>query len=211
MRIIEIMIGKLSGIIDSFGDTHIIVDVQGVGYVVNASRRTMSRAGQTGDTVSLLIETLVREDAITLYGFAEAAEKSWFTMLTSVQGVGAKAALSILSVCPPEKLSIAIAAQDKAAVQAADGVGPKLATRIITELKDKAGKMDISQPMEAVNYKDIAAPEEGNGSVDNDAVSALINLGYNRSDAYSAVMRAKAEANDNLQDLIRLALKELSA
>lgn len=204
------MIGKLSGIIDSFGETHLILDVQGVGYQVQASSRTLAAIGQKGDPASLLIDTHVREDAITLFGFAEASEQEWFRLLTSVQGVGAKAGLAILTVCPPDRLALAIAAGDKAAVQQADGVGPKLATRIVTELKDKAGKMDLSKPANSVNYKEIAQDAEAQG-MDQDAVSALINLGYTRSDAYQAVMKAKGQANDNLETLIREALKELSA
>lgn len=207
------MIGKLSGIIDSFATGHLILDVQGVGYLVHASQRTLGRVGQKGEPASLLIETNVREDAITLYGFADAAEQEWFKLLTSVQGVGAKAGLAILSVCPPDKISLAIAAQDKAILTQADGVGPKLATRILTELKDKAANMDLSPKGEGTpaNFKDLSQVEEGASSVDQDAVSALINLGYARADAYQAVIRAKDKANDNLQDLIRIALKELSA
>jgi Holliday junction DNA helicase RuvA len=210
------MIGKLSGTIDSFGEKHLILDVQGVGYLVNASSRTLSRIGKAGDVASLLIETQVREDAITLYGFMDAAEQSWFRLLTSVQGVGAKAGLAILTVCPPERLQIVIASQDKTGLTQADGVGPKLATRILTELKDKAANIDLgpgAQPaaVKAENITAPSAPETENSTLDQDAVSALINLGYGRADAYNAVMRAKAKANDNLQDLIRLSLKELSA
>lgn len=215
------MIGKLSGIIDTISSNYLILDVQGVGYVVNASSRTLARIGQSGDVASLLIETLVREDAITLYGFADASEQEWFKLLTSVQGVGAKAGLAILAVCSPAQLMTAIMAQDKAALTQADGVGPKLATRILTELKDKAGKIDLGPAAgakgAAVNYSDIAADDgtaqagSAGSSHDGDAVSALVNLGYSRSDAFTAVSKAKAKANDNLQDLIRLALKELSA
>ncbi len=206
------MIGKLSGIIDSFADKHLILDVQGVGYVVNASSRTLANVGGKGEAASLLIETQVREDAITLYGFASEAEQAWFRLLTSVQGVGAKAGLAILTVCPPERLAIVIAAQDKAGLTQADGVGPKLATRILTELKDKAAGLDLGT---SGFVADSSAPANQsalteNSGVDQDAVSALMNLGYGRADAYSAVMKAKAEANDNLQTLIRLALKELS-
>lgn len=150
----------------------------------------------------------MREDAITLYGFVDSAEQSWFKLLTSVQGVGAKAGLAILSALTPEKISLAIAAQDKAMLTQADGVGPKLATRILTELKDKAVNLDLS-PKSVEGFVDNS--EKTPEGVDNDAVSALINLGYARADAYSAVIRAKDKANDNLQDLIRLALKELSA
>jgi len=210
------MIGKLSGIIDSFSSGHLILDVQGVGYLVHASQRTLGRIGQKGEPASLLIETAVREDAITLYGFADAAEQSWFKLLTSVQGVGAKAGLAILSVCPPEKVSLAIAAQDKAMLTQADGVGPKLATRILTELKDKAVNMSDTLSLNPSPSREReSALAQGEGGINQDAVSALINLGYARADAYSAVIRAKdslgSGANDNLQDLIRLALKELSA
>lgn len=204
------MIGKLSGIIDSFSDNHLILDVQGVGYLVNASSRTLGRIGQKGDPASLLIDTQVREDAITLYGFAEASEQKWFRLLNSVQGVGAKVALAILTACPPEKLGLAIASQDKDIIRQADGVGPKLAVRILTELKDKAGDIDLSASSKGVKYQEVVNDAES-GGIDQDAVSALINLGYSRSDAYSAVMNARGKANDNLQDLIRTALKELSA
>ena len=206
------MIGKLSGILDSaFGD-QLILDVGGVGYVVHCSPATMNNAGQKGDTLSLLIDTHVREDAINLYGFSDAAEQHWFRLLYSVQGVGPKAAMAILGVCPPDQLGFAIAAGDKAAVQRADGVGPKLAQRIVTELKDKAGKMDITPMLKGVKADGIKTPP---GGVEQDAVSALINLGYNRADAFAAVLQAKGKANDNdagnLPALIRLALKELSA
>ncbi len=208
------MIGKLTGIIDSFAEAHLILDVQGVGYLVHASRRTLSRLGQRGEVASLLIDTAVREDAITLYGFIDAAEQQWFRLLTSVQGVGAKAGMAILSVCPPEKIGLAIAAQDKAALTQADGVGPKLAARLLTELKDKAAALqgigNVAPPVARPSSGDPVLENSAVG-LDHDAVSALVNLGYGRSEAYTAVMRAKEKANDNLQDLIRLALKEISA
>ena len=125
------MIAKLSGILDSVAQSTLILDVNGVGYLVHASARTLAQAGQAGDPLSLLIETIVREDAFNLYGFREAAEQEWFRLLTSVQGVGAKAALAILSVSPPDQLGFAIAAGDKTALTRADGVGPKLALRIL--------------------------------------------------------------------------------
>lgn len=211
------MIGKLSGIIDSFADNHVILDVSGVGYVVFASRRTLSRIGQTGGAASLLIDTHVREDHIHLYGFADAVEQRWFRLLTSVQGVGAKVALSILSSCPAEKLGVIIASQDKAAMTAAEGVGPKLGVRILTELKDKAGKMEIfaapplTPPQAGGKREAQGGSVAGQQDITHDAVSALVNLGYARADAYTAVAKAAQNANDNLQDLIRLALKELSA
>ncbi|MCB9989065.1 MAG: Holliday junction branch migration protein RuvA [Rhodospirillales bacterium] len=207
------MIAKLSGILDSIAQNTLILDVNGVGYLVHASARTLAQAGQTGDPLSLLIETIVREDAFNLYGFRDAAEQEWFRLLTSVQGVGAKAALAILSVSPPDQLGFAITAGDKTVLTRADGVGPKLALRILTELKDKATKIDLS-PTPAKG-KVAAQPDApaNIANIDNDAVSALINLGYGRSDAYQAVLQAKQKANDNddLQTLIRLALKELSS
>lgn len=206
------MIGKLSGIIDSFGSDHMIVDVSGVGYVVFASSRTLSSIGQIGDTVSLLVQTQVREDAITLFGFSSAVEQQWFRLLTSVQGVGAKAGLSILSACPADQLSFIIASQDKASLTRADGVGPKIATRLLTELKDKAAGFEISKDAKPLTGKTQSAAM-AKSSVDQDAVSALTNLGYAAADAYRAVMEAKGKTQeqDNLQTLIRMALKELSA
>ena len=173
----------------------------------------------------MLTDMQVREDSMTLYGFIDAAEQQWFRLLNSVQGVGAKVALGILSVSPPERLSVIIAAQDKAAMTQADGVGPKLATRILTELKDKAASIAMTFPVsgEAVPTKppvvsadsvpDAPPPPHIAANLDEDALSALINLGYARADAYSAIMQAKLNANDDydLQNIIRLALKELSA
>ena len=212
------MIGKLSGVIDSFGKDHLVLDVNGVGYLVHASGRTLSRIGQRGDPAALLIITQVREDAITLFGFAEAAEREWFKILTSVQGVGAKVALAILSICPPDRLGFMIAAQDKVALTQADGVGPKLAARILTELKDKAGKVELSpetMSLSKANGVLSTGDKDADLQIDQDAVSALTHLGYARTEAFAAVMTAKSKANDNekgsLQSLIRLALKELSA
>jgi Holliday junction DNA helicase RuvA len=207
------MIGKLSGILDSASLDHVILDVNGVGYVVHCSPRTMNSAGLKGDPVTLLIDTHVREDAINLYGFADAAEQHWFRLLYSVQGVGPKAAMAILGVCPPDQLGFAIASGDKAAVQRADGVGPKLAQRIVTELKDKAAKVEIT--FNTAKGANVESLKPQVGGVEQDAVSALVNLGYTRSDAFAAVLQAKGKANDNetgnLSDIIRLALKELSA
>lgn len=200
------MIGKLSGIIDSFDTGHLILDVQGVGYVVNASSRTLAQIGSVGDAVSVLIITNVREDAITLYGFADAIEQQWFKLLTSVQGVGAKAGLAILAACPADQLSFVIASQDKAALTRADGVGPKLATRLLTELKDKVSGLDLGGSGAPVAGGTVAP-----SGLDQDAVSALTNLGYASADAFRAVQANKDKANDNLQTLIRLALQELSA
>lgn len=205
------MIAKLTGILDSVASDSLIINVNGVGYQVFASGRTLARVGLAGDPVSLLIDTHVREDHIHLYGFADAAEQEWCRLLTSVQGVGMKVALAILGSCPIDKLAFAIAAQDAATMRQADGVGPKLATRIVTELKDKAGKMAFSGPSPAA--KKTAAKDPQKPDINNDAVSALVNLGYPRAEAYSAVLQAGQKANDNgnLQELIRLALRELTA
>lgn len=204
------MIGKLTGLLDTSSLNSILLDVQGVGYLVNCSPRTLARCSSKGEALSLYIDTNVREDAITLYGFIDEAEQQWFRLLHSVQGVGPKAAMSILGVCPPDKLAFAIAAGDKPAITQADGVGPKLATRILTELKDKAGKIDLAAKPHGVSVP--AAASEAVGGVDQDAVSALINLGYQRSDAYAAVMNVKQKANDDiaLPEMIRLSLQELA-
>lgn len=208
------MIAKLTGILDSVASDSLIVNVNGVGYQVFASSRTLARVGQPGDLVSLLIDTHVREDHIHLYGFMDAAEQEWCRVLTGVQGVGMKVALAILGACPVDKLAMAIAVQDVAMLRQAEGVGPKLATRIVTELKDKAGKMAFSAPLAVPGKSAGKTGETPVADIDNDAVSALINLGYPRAEAYSAVLQARAKANDNdngnLQDLIRIALKELS-
>lgn len=213
------MIAKLTGVIDSVALSSAIIDVNGVGYLVHASSRTLSRIGsQKGTSVSLLIETIIREDQFTLYGFADAAEKEWFQILCTVQGVGAKVAQSILTAVSPEQLPLVIASQDKAVLKQADGVGEKLAVRIVTELKEKAGKMALGAA--ASQKADVSKVAKGRGplvdipkSVSNDAVSALINLGYGRSEAFGAVSNIVRERGEDvaLGDLIRESLKELSA
>ncbi|MCK5384358.1 MAG: Holliday junction branch migration protein RuvA [Alphaproteobacteria bacterium] len=211
------MIGKLSGIIDSFGSDHLILDVSGVGYLVYASARTLTRIGQVGDAVSLFIITQVREDSITLFGFADATEQEWFKLLTGVQGVGAKAGLSILAACPVDGLAYVIASQDKTALTRANGVGPKLATRILTELKDKAGKIELGGSeisSSSIPVSGLAPQGSAGGSIEQDAISALTNLGYGSSDAMRAIAIVRQEAGEesaDLQTLIRLALKELSS
>lgn len=208
------MIAKLTGVIDSTGTNHVIIDVNGVGYIVYASAKTLAKIGSArGLPVSLLIETIVREDSFTLYGFADAAEKEWFQILCTVQGVGAKVAQGILGAVAAEQLPMVIAAQDKAALKQAEGVGEKLAVRIVTELKDKAGKMALG----AAAHQKVSAARKGAvidmpKSVSNDAVSALINLGYGRAEAFGAVAQV-TQGRDNmpLGDIIRESLKELSA
>ena len=201
------MIGKLTGIIDSISGNTLLLDVNGVGYVVFASGRTLSRIGSKGDKCGVLIETHVREDHIHLYGFADALEKEWFNTLTKVQGVGAKVGLAILSIASPNDLSLAIAAQDKAVFARAEGVGPKLATRIVTELKDKTGHITLSPSSSA------APASSPINAADNDnidaALSALVNLGYGRSEAMVALSSADKDAD--LQTLIKHGLKELAA
>lgn len=215
------MIAKLTGLIDSVALHHVIIDVNGVGYLVYASSRTLSRIGSVkGTPVSLLIETHVREDQITLYGFADAAEKEWYLILCTVQGVGAKVAQSILGVIPAEQLSLVIAAQDKAALRQAEGVGEKLAVRIVTELKEKAGKIALGQA--ATQKVQTARGQAAKGSpiaeglprdASNDAVSALINLGYGRAEAFGVVANVMRLMGDGLplNELIRESLRELSA
>lgn len=203
------MIAKLTGRIDTIGLDHVILDVGGVGYCVYGSRTMLSQCPSQGELHSLLIETHVREDQITLFGFASAHEKSWYKLLISVQGVGSRVALSILSTHTPDQLSLIIASQDKKAMAAADGVGPKLATRLVTELADKVGTLSagtgVAQPLVQVGG---ALPRHLE-----DAVGALTNLGYGRSDAARVVSTIQARATTDLalDQLIRDALKELAA
>ena len=199
------MIGKLTGKIDSMASNHLVIDVQGVGYVVAASARTLRQIGGVGDAAALLIETQVREDAISLFGFADATERDWFRLLTTVQGVGAKVALAILGALSPEQLTQAIAAQDKTALTQADGVGPKLALRLVTELKDKVATLAAPAMVSG------AMPSAANGA-SSDALSALLNLGYRRMEAYAAVSASAQKLGPaaTLDTLIRASLAELS-
>lgn len=207
------MIGKLRGLIDTVSTDHAIIDVGGVGYEVACSSRTLSALPAPGEAVSLSIETHVREDAIKLYGFLSEAERGWFRLLQSVQGVGSKVALSILSTLDINHLASAIALQDRAAVTRAPGVGPKVALRIVNELKDKAPPMAISAAAFA------GGPSSNGGTAPShepspaaDAVSALVNLGYAPLQANAAISTALSKAGDapRTADLIRLGLKELS-
>ena len=203
------MIGKLSGRIDSVSGSHVILDVNGVGYVVACSARTLRAMGAVGEAASLRIETHVREDAINLFGFADTVEQDWFRLLTTVQGVGAKVALAILGTVSPEQLAQAIAAQDKNALTQADGVGPKLALRLVTELKDKIPAFMASAVRLSSNSDGASSALPP--SLAGDALSALINLGYRRVEAYAAVAAAnQRNPAARLDDLIRLSLAELS-
>jgi Holliday junction DNA helicase RuvA len=202
------MIALLRGILERADEDSAIIDVNGVGYLVFASARTLRALPQPGQQVRLHIETHVREDHIHLYAFGEENERDWFRLLLTVQGVGAKVGLSILSALAPSEIATAIAAQDRTSLSRAQGVGPKLAARLLTELKDKASA--IAFPGAALKAK---AGEAQPASVNEDAVSALVNLGYKRAEAFGAVARAaqRIGKDGNVETLIRAGLKELSA
>jgi Holliday junction DNA helicase RuvA len=204
------MIGKLSGIIDSFGDDYLILDVNGVGYVVTCSSRTLQRLPARGEAASLAIETQVREDAIRLFGFTSDAERDWFRLLQSVQGVGAKVALAILGILSAGELATVIGTQDKASVARAPGVGPKLAARIVAELKDKAPALAAVDPLVAR----LAGEEEAKRAPRpvQDAISALVNLGYGRPQAAAAIAASLSALGESAEApaLIRRGLKELA-
>ena len=195
------MIAKLTGILDQTGENGVVVDVGGVGYLVACSAATVGRLPRVGEEITLLIETHVREDAIQLYGFLDRAEREWFRRLYSVQGVGAKLALAILSAHKPDAILQAIAAGDKAMLAEAEGVGPKLAARIINELKDKIGPVPVGPAAQAPAASDDAGA----------AISALVNLGYRRTEAFGAVTHAaqRLGREARVADLIRAGLQEL--
>jgi holliday junction DNA helicase RuvA len=201
------VIAKLKGVVDSVDADSAIVDVGGVGYLVAASSRTL-RDLSPGAEVTVLVETIVREDAISLYGFLDPAERNWFRILTTVQGVGAKVALSILSTLSPDEIARAIAAQDRATLSRPSGVGPKLAARLATELKDKAAAFGVA----SISRAPAEAAPMASGSVNEDAVSALVNLDYKRVEAFGAVARAtqRLGAEAKLDAVIRAALQELA-
>ncbi|HVA35020.1 MAG TPA: Holliday junction branch migration protein RuvA [Stellaceae bacterium] len=194
------MIAMLAGRVDQVGTDSLVLDVNGVGYQVFCSAHSLAKAPARGEPLRLFIETHVREDHIHLYGFLDEAERAWFRLLLSVQGVGARIAMAILGTLAPAELAMAIVAQDRASITRADGVGPKLASRILTELKDKAAGL---APITVA-----AAPGDGATA---DAVSALVNLGYPRGDAYGAVAEAARRLGPaaRLDALIRAGLREL--
>jgi len=194
------MIAKLRGLLDGFGADFAVIDVNGVGYLVSASSRTLSGLGAIGEEVVLHTEMLVAEDSIRLVGFTTAAERDWFRLLTSVQGVGARVALGILSALTLDEIHRAVASGDHAMIARAQGVGPKLALRIANELKDKAGSIALGSGGAAVSR----------GSLSQDAVSALSNLGFRPSEAAAAVAKAEAEVGPEatLDLLVRTALKK---
>ena len=204
------MIGKLKGLVDSSGDDWVLIDCGGVCYEAFCSSRTLQALPSPGGAAVVFIETIVREDMIRLYGFATEAEKAWFNLLLTVQGVGARVALSILSTLAPSELSSAVALQDKAMIGRANGVGPKLAIRLVTELK---GKVPAVGGIEAGTLGLQAALGEGMApSAVADAVSALTNLGYSSAQASAALARIVAREGEGVatEKLIRLGLRELS-
>ena len=204
------MIGKLKGLIDSYAEDFVILDVGGVGYQVHCSARTLQALPSPGEAATLSIETYVREDQIKLFGFRSDVEREWFRLLQTVQGVGAKVALAVLGTLPPADLANAIALRDKAAVARTPGVGPKVAERIVTELKDKAPAFaDVDPGVIRLSgaIEDSRAPQPIA-----DAISALINLGYGQPQAAAAIAAASRAAGDKTEtaQLIRLGLKELA-
>lgn len=203
------MIGKLKGIIDSYGDDWVIIDVGGVGYHVFCSGKTLVNLPPAGEAGEVFVETLVSQDAITLVGFASANERDWFRLLKTVQGVGTKVALAILSTISASELANAIAVGDKAMVSRSPGVGPKVAQRIVSELKDKAPAFAAAGSGLAGLAAAMDAPTPTTAA---DAVSALTNLGYGPTQAGAAVAAVLAKGNENAKTevLIRLALKELA-
>jgi holliday junction DNA helicase RuvA len=204
------MIGKLKGVIDSYGEDFVIIDVGGVGYAVHCSARTLQALPAAGEPAVLSIETHVREDQIRLFGFLSDAEREWFRLLQTVQGVGARVALSVLGTLKVGDLATAVATRDKATVARSPGVGPKVAERIVTELKDKAPAYMAVDP--AVIRLSGAIEEKRAPQPVADAISALVNLGYGQPQAAAAIAAAMKDAGEGADAarLIRLGLKELS-
>ena len=213
------MIGKLSGRVDYRGSDHVMLDVRGVGYMVYCSDRTLASLPQAGEAVALYTDLLVREDLLQLFGFTSLVEKEWHRLLMSVQGIGAKASLSILGALGPDGVSRAIALGDWSALKAAKGVGPKTAQRVVIELKDKApgvmamigGAPQILDSDEVIEASAPMAQVQTNPSAQADALSALSNLGYTPGDAASALAEMGVDMQDaDASALIRAALKKLA-
>ncbi len=204
------MIGKLKGTVDEIGDDHVLIDVHGVCYVAYCPTRTLSGLGRVGEAAVLHIETFVREDQLKLYGFATVLEREWFRLLQSVQGVGAKVALAVLSTLSAADLANAVALQDKAMIARAPGIGPKVAQRIVTELKSKAPAY-AGDSSGTIGLKQEIGEGVASGPI-SDAVSALSNLGYSRDQAANAVAAALKQVGEGADSavLIRQGLKELS-
>ena len=210
------MIAQLAGRLVRVGGAQIVIDVAGVGYLATLSRRSLERLGGVGDVVTILTEMVVREDSMTLYGFTDPEEQQAFGLLQTVQGVGAKAALAILSVLPPDILRQAILASDKAMITRADGVGPKLALRIVNELAEKIGKLPATSGVALGGGSGAGGMAEDATSSGNAhpeaALSALVNLGYGRAEAWQAVSDAIKQAPDASEaELIGVALRQLGS
>ena len=207
------MIASLTGTLIHLGSNDLVIRVSGVGYHVQASSRCLARLGQEGDDVTILIDTQIKDDRIVLTGFADQAVKETYALLQTVQGVGAKAALSILSALSPDDVILAISAGDKAMITRADGVGPKLAQRIVNELADKAAGFSLGAGAKLASDTGASSANTSSQNINaaiNDAVSALVNLGYGRGEAHAAVVLVAAETKEATPEtLLPLALKEL--
>lgn len=204
------MIGKLRGRVDEVFEDSVLLDVGGVCYHAYCSARTLAALPPAGQAATLIIETHVREDHFHLYGFPDTLERDWFRLLVSVQGVGNKIALAILSASSPERIAQAILAKDTAAFRAISGIGPKLAERIVTELKDKVAKLPTSNIVPITGGKKSKSAAHQPVNMTEDAISALVNLGYTRSDAYVAALKASQDGKQNLDDIIKSSLKSLA-
>jgi Holliday junction DNA helicase RuvA len=200
----DCVIARLTGRVEALEDGRCIIDVNGVGYLVHASTRTLSALPAPPEIARLLVETHVREEAILLYGFVDAAERDWFRLLTTVQGVGGRVALSVLSVLSPPELTAAIAAADRASLTRVPGVGARLALRLLTELRDKVGAIPVADSS--------SAPPSATSSVAEDTISALLNLGYRRQEVHPVVMRIieRAGSTVTLDTVLRGSLRELA-
>lgn len=205
------MIARLKGIVEEIGDDWVVIDVNGVGYLVFASGRTLGNL-VVGEATMVFIETNVREDHIHLYGFADALDRDWFKLLTTVQGVGAKVGLALQGVLSPDEVSRAIISGDKTAITRAPGVGPKLASRIISELKDKVGSLALGQTLQAEIGASASGGAVGASNDISDAVSALVNLGYSPSQALGVVSEASGELGEaaTVGALIKAGLTKLA-
>ncbi|MEM8951187.1 MAG: Holliday junction branch migration protein RuvA [Pseudomonadota bacterium] len=205
------MIAHLKGLVLEIGEDQVIIDVGGVGYLLHCSNRTLANLPAVGEAVALQVETQFRAESLTLYGFETAAERSWFRLLQTVQGVGARVALALLTALSPDQLAQAIIAKDKAAFTQASGVGPRLAQRLISELQSKVGEMPAASSL-TLSSSAGAAGAVMDGPLEN-AASALVNLGYGRSEAHGAVAKAAAGLGEDadVEALIRAGLHELTA
>ena len=207
------MIAHLSGRVFEIVEDSVIVDVGGVGYLLYCSARTLANLPAVGEAAALHVETQFKAESLTLYGFQEATERAWFRLLQTVQGVGARVALAILSALTPDQLAQAIMARDKAAFTQASGVGPRLAQRLISELQNKVGELPTASVVTLPTGAGAGGASSAGGGREQDAISALVNLGYGRSEAHGAVAKAVAGLGEDadVETLIRAGLQELTA